>query len=283
MESLLDKRGVSEQFRERLFHLISRRNESVSAFGRRCGLDRSALSQFLDQSIVRLPRAETLVSISQAEGVSVDWLLGISQDEASFGEVASVLNIETSLSDSSKSLLAKWHEEAAGYKIRYVPSSLPDFFRTKAVIRHEFASLRRGMTDMKEGLQQELLAYNRLPETDMEAIMPLQRLENLANGTDIWSGLAIGARKAQLDTIKQLLDELYPTFRLFLYDGACHFSAPFTVFGPKRASVYLGDMYLVINSVDHIRELARRFDALIRVAEVSPDRAADWVSGLKVH
>jgi hypothetical protein len=37
-----------------------------------------------------------------------------------------------------------------------------------------------------------------------------------------------------------------------------------------RAAVYIGDMYLVLNSTEHIRELTYRFDNLIRAAVVQP-------------
>ncbi|MEO0910685.1 MAG: transcriptional regulator, partial [Pseudomonadota bacterium] len=245
-------------------------------------LDRSALSQFLDEKLVRLPRAETLTAIAVAEGVSIDWLMGMRQDEQNFGEVASLLNIEKTAPGSHDSVLSGWQKEAIGYKIRYSPSSLPDLLRTKAVIDYEFDAGARTVADVKADVSKQQLDYSRLPETDMEVIMPFQRLETLAYGADIWSNLASGARQAQLDQIARLLDELYPTFRLFLYDGRVHYSAPFTVFGPKRAAIYIGDMYLVVNSVDHIRDLTRQFDNIIRVATISPDRAADWVNELKV-
>jgi len=40
-------------------------------------------------------------------------------------------------------------------------------------------------------------------------------------------------------------------------------------------------MYLVTHSVEQIRELTTRFDHLIRIAEVGPDRAAAFVGALK--
>ena len=116
----------------------------------------------------------------------------------------------------------------------------------------------------------------------MEVVLPLSRLRNLAAGVDIWTGLPRSARKAQIDHMVRLLDELYPTFRLFLYDSRLHHCAPFTIFGPKRAAVYLGDMYLVMNRADHIGSLLRRFDHIIRVAAVGPDKAASWLRGLDV-
>ena len=37
-----------------------------------------------------------------------------------------------------------------------------------------------------------------------------------------------------------LVEELYPSLRLYLYDGLTHYSVPFTVFGPIRAVIYIG-------------------------------------------
>lgn len=279
----MDKREISQIFRDRLRILIERREESVSSFARRCGLDRSALSQFLDKGVIRLPRAETLSAIAISENISVDWLLGLSQDEGKLGEVSSLLSIEKGQSGSHDSILASWQREAVGYKIRYSPSSLPDLLRTKAVTEYEFGASKDAYVDIKTHQSQQQLDYTRLPETDMEVVMPFQRLQNLADGTDIWHNLARGARQAQLEHIAHLLEELYPTFRLFLYDGQLHYAAPFTVFGPQRAAIYLGDMYMVINAVEHIRDLTKHFDSVIRISEISPDKTSDWVRSLKVQ
>ena len=276
------KRNICETFKLRLASLIARSGLSVSAFSKRCGLDRSALSQFLNDGSLRLPRSETLVSIAASENVSVDWLLGLSQDEAVVGEVSSVFDIEHASAEQDRSLLAEWHTEAAGYKIRYAPSSLPDLVRTPAVVNYEFGEKQSVQTRDKTEFAREQLDYSRLPETDMEVVMPFQRLENLASGKDIWNGLLRGQRQAQLAHMIHLIEELYPTFRLFLYDGRKHYLSPFTIFGPKRAAVYLGDMYMVINSVEHIRQLTRRFDEAIRLASIPPDRTSDWIKNLKV-
>lgn len=279
----LDKREVSSVFRERLTRLIERRQENVSAFAARCGLDRSAMSQFLDPRSVRLPRAETLTAIAMTESVSIDWLLGISQDEETVGEVVSLLNIERGRPGTDDSQLTEWHREAAGYKIRYSPSSLPDLLLTKAVTDHQYRSRADRYVDVKLDQARQQLSYTRLPETDLEVVLPMQRLQNLALGVDIWDRLQRGVRQAQLQHMADLMEELYPTFRLFLYDGLVHHCTPFTVFGPKRAAVYIGDMYLVMNQVEHIREFTRHFDNLIREAEVGPDRVAEWVRALKVR
>ena len=68
----------------------------------------------------------------------------------------------------------------------------------------------------------------------------------------------------------KLVEELYPTLRWFLYDGLKRYSVPVTIFGPQRAAVYVGQMYLVFNTTEHIRVLTRHFDGLIRAAVVQP-------------
>lgn len=278
----MDKREIAAHFRHRLRERIARRGETLSAFARRCGLDRSALSQFLDARDARLPRAETLCAIAVCEAVSVDWLLGLSQSENVIGEVARVMSIETASGDASESTFAEWLREAAGYKIRSVPMSLPELVRTPAVVDYEFRAEEHELKEAKGDQARQQLDYSRRPETDMEVAMPFQRLYEFAAGAGIWSALQRGQRQAQIDHMAELLDELYPTFRLFLFDGLKAYSAPFTVFGPKRAAVYLGDMYLVINSVEQIRELTGRFDHLIRIASIGADRTAGFVRQLKV-
>jgi hypothetical protein len=72
----------------------------------------------------------------------------------------------------------------------------------------------------------------------------------------------------------RLVDELYPTFRWFLYDGVRRYSVPLTVFGPKRAAIYVGHMYLVFTGTEYIRMLTQHFDGLIRAAIVQPPDVA---------
>ena len=67
----MDKRNLSDLFRERLKTLLQRSDLNQSAFAAAVGIDRSALSQLLSGSSTRLPRAETLLNI--AAGVTFTW------------------------------------------------------------------------------------------------------------------------------------------------------------------------------------------------------------------
>ena len=110
--------------------------------------------------------------------------------------------------------------------------------------------------------------------------MLLQGLSGFARGEGIWENLPLPQRIEQLKEISRLTDELYPTFRWFLYDGQKLFSAPMTVFGPKRAVVYMGQMFFVYNTTDHIRVLAGHFDSLIRAAVVQPTEIGALITDL---
>ncbi|MGF1623617.1 MAG: transcriptional regulator, partial [Alphaproteobacteria bacterium] len=197
--------------------------------------------------------------------------------------IAPTLEIEEIDVGADDTRLARWHREAIGYKIRYVPSTIPDLLRTPEVIVYLYG-FRRGpqpATLIREADRR--LAYSRRPETDIEVCMPRQALESLAHGQGLWSGLPLAERRRQLDQMADLVDELYPTFRLFLFDGRRAYSAPYTVFGPLRAALYVGDMYLVINAVEHIRALTRHFDSLIRLAAVTPNEAATFLRALRAE
>jgi transcriptional regulator with XRE-family HTH domain len=275
----MDKRNLSDLFRERLKLLLQRSDQNQSTFAASVGIDRSALSQLLSGASARLPRAETLLNIAAEHKVSLDWLLGLSQDENLTGEIRQSLEIEEGTGGFDRTLLARWHAEAAGTKIRYVPAGIPDLLRTPALVDYE-ADISNRSREQQSDETQYRIDYNRRPETDMEVCMPRHTLEIFALGLGVWSGFSPARRREQLRHMAELLDDLYPTFRLFLYDGRLRYSVPYTIFGPYRAAIYVGDMYLVLNATAPIRTLTRHFDNLIRAADVNAHEAAAFARKL---
>jgi transcriptional regulator with XRE-family HTH domain len=274
-EEIRDKRDVAEVFRDRMGLLLARKGFNLSQFASSVGIDRSALSQFLAPGSTRLPRAETLCTIARTYGVSVDWLMGLIANDETDSEAVPMLAIERITEASASNRLAEWHLEATGYKIRYVPTTLPDLLRTEEVSTYEFGDYSPAERRARDQQMQDQLTYSRRPETDIEVCMPLQMVEQVAKGEGIWNQVPIHVRRDQLKNMVKLTDELYPTFRLFLFDARKAYAAAYTLFGPLRAAIYIGNMYLVVNSVEHIRALTGHFDGLIRVASVSPDRASE--------
>jgi transcriptional regulator with XRE-family HTH domain len=279
----LDKRELGPLFRDRLLGLIQRSGTTRSSFAESVGIDRSALTQLLSGQSLRLPRADTLRRIAEKYSVSLDWLLGLSQDETLAAEIKPAIEIAVAEGAANDTLLERWHKEASGYKIRYVPAQIPDLLRTPAVIEYEYSGRDAPSPSWQLRNAEFRLDYSRRPETDMEVCMPVQRLELLGEGRGQWRRLGRDAREKQLAYMADLVDELYPTFRLFLYDQLRSFSIPYTIFGPQRAAIFVGEMYFVLNATEHIRSLTRHFDNLIRRASVSANESAAFIRALKVE
>ncbi len=281
----VDRRDLGPIFRLRLGELVARSGLSKSAFAERVGVDRTALSQLLSDKDSRLPRAETLVAIARAGEVSLDWLLGLSSDDTMATEVAEDVALEDTAGGAGDSRIIEWRREAQGAKIRYAPTLLPDLFRLPELTAHEYSAQERSDAvrvgiETRVEMDQKTLALSKTPEADFEICAPRQRMESLAQGVGVYAGLPAAIRAAQLTHMAELARELYPAVRLFIYDELRVFTAPFTVFGAKRAAIYLGDMYLVMNARSHIQALTRRFDNLVRAAEVSDRDAPTYLESL---
>lgn len=272
------RRDTVEVFKTRLAEVIRASGLTRSAFARRVGTDRSTLTQLLAADNVRLPRAETLAAVSAEFQVSVDWLLGLSQEgQVGVDLLDDTLSIETGAGSPVDARLHRWQAEAVGYKIRYVPSTLPDLLKTSAVFHYEYDEHAQVPAEAHQERAEARLEYHRRPETDMEVCSSVQSVQSFARGEGMWHGLDVAARREQLQTMIALVDELYPTFRWFLFDGRRRFSAPLTVFGPLRAAIYMGDRYVVLSATAHVRALTEHFDDLIRAAVVQPADAIGFL------
>jgi transcriptional regulator with XRE-family HTH domain len=280
---LPDRRLSAPAFRDRLMGLIAQRGMTQAAFARATGLDRSTLTQLLSDQTPRLPRAETLVAIATACGVSTDWLLGLNLREqvsrASFGEI---MQIEPHQGLPVDDRMFQWLTEAAGNKIRTVPVGFPDLLKTEAVLHHEYRNAS-GDAPLAWDSVTSRLQYLQRPETEIEACTSVQAMEEFATGRSIWAGLPAAARAEQIARIQALSRELYPSFRLFLFDRRKLYSVPFTVFGTARAALFIGGSYFVFTWSEHIRALIRRFDELVRGAIVQPPDVAAFLATLSVE
>ena len=180
-------------------------NLNRSNLAERAGVDRSTLSQLLAAENTRLPRADTLAAIGTSLEVSVDWLLGLSTNPRGG---AAILEESLEIAPRGRSHadenLSKWYAEASGYKIRYVPSTLPDLVKTDEVLHYEYESEVIRTPNQAIAASQEKLEYTRLPETDVEVCMPRQRLESLARGHGTWDLLPLSARRRQLEQMASL-------------------------------------------------------------------------------
>ena len=276
---IIDKRRAAQLMRDRLTQLMTQSAMTQGAFAQSLGIDRSALSQILSGNAHRLPRAETLIALGQRYRVSVDWLLGLTEDRGATTEALNTVETEQALDSEHRTAMERWHEEVGGQKIRYVPLFLPDLMRTPAVIA--FQAQRNPQETRRLHRQTDRrLSFSRMPEADIECCMPYQTLEAFAHGQGVWSDLPIRDRLAQLDHIAQTLDELYPSFRLYLFDGLSGYLPPMTIFGYRQAAVYAGELYFLMQSKPLVQDLVRLFDQRIRQATHQAHAASDHVRGL---
>ncbi len=268
---MLERQSTLEVFRERLGELVSDVHGSRVAMARQLEIDRTTLTQLLSPTNRRLPRVETLVAIARHAHVSVDWLLGLRSDNPGQTDVLDrqpMIERDAGAPDDAR--LVEWLADARGSKIRYIPSTLPDLLKTVDVIRYEAAGTPAGTLQRDLGTTTTGLNWQRRPDADMECCSSVQSLEGFARGEGIWNRLPSTSRREQLERIAELTDELYPTFRWFLYDGRSRYAAPVTVFGLRRAALYVGQTYLVFTSDEHVLAMAQHFDALLRTATVQP-------------
>jgi transcriptional regulator with XRE-family HTH domain len=103
------------------------------ALARRIEVDRSTISQLLEAGSARLPNAQIAAETAAALDVTSDWLLGLSnRPEPPDQLMATALTLCEAPRALIDEALFSWHQEAAGYKIRHVPATLPDMVKTRA-------------------------------------------------------------------------------------------------------------------------------------------------------
>jgi hypothetical protein len=124
------------------------------------------------------------------------------------------------------------------------------------------------------------LAWSRTPGRDIEFALPAQLPRDIAQRVGYWSGLTPAQAQEQLHRMADLCEELYPSVRVHLFDLRQHYSAPITIFGQRRAAIYIGSAYLVLNTTGFVQGLTHHFDQLVRHAVVRSHEVHAWLRDL---
>ena len=268
MVDIIDKRDRAREFRDRLSHAMSEHGVNQSELARRIGVDRSTLSQALSDEGPRLPGAQIIASCATALGVSVDWLLSLSdRPESAQDLVAASLGMTAAARALIDVQIFNWHREAQGYKIRYVPATLPDMLKTEAMLRWEYTPHLGRTADQAIKASETRLNWMRNAQSDYEIALPLHEVDCFLTCSGYYKSLPTEVRDAQLAHLIDLSEQLYPRLRLYLFDARQLYSAPVTVFGPLLAVLYSGGHYLTFRDRDRIETLTAHFDNLVRQAE----------------
>ncbi|MEZ5733823.1 MAG: helix-turn-helix transcriptional regulator [Paracoccaceae bacterium] len=269
MSKFIDKRARAALFRDRLGQAMAERGESQSGLARRIGVDRSTISQLLTGDGARLPNAQVVAECAASLGVSADWLLGLSERPE---RLADLLATSLTMTEAPRALIDDtifgWHQEAAGYKVRHVPATLPDMLKTRAMLRWEYEPQLGRSVEQAIGASEDRLRWMRAARSDYEIALPLHEIEAFARAEGYYSGLPADIRQGQIDRLRDLYTQLYPTLRIYVFDARRVFSAPVTIFGPLLAVLYLGRHYIAFRDTARVSGFSAHFDWLVREAEL---------------
>lgn len=241
------------------------------------GIDRSTVSQLLGGDVPRLPNGHVVAEMAGALGVSADWLLGLSDRRESAAQLLALDMPQAPRAAVDEEVLA-WHKEADGYKIRHVPTTLPEILKTPELVQWEYHALSQGDPHGVILTSEERLAMMREGRSDYEIAIPLSAASAFMARVGYYKDLPEDLRDAQLARFEQLHEEYYPRIRIYLYDARQAYSAPMSVFGPFLGVVYLGRFYMVFRDVERVEALTNQFDWLVREAAV---HSHDWLSHLR--
>jgi len=255
---------------------------SQSALARQIGVDRSTISQLLAGATARLPNAQVVAECAATLGVSADWLLGLTDRPERPGDI---LNASLTMTEAARSSadeqINQWHREAAGYKIRHVPATLPDMLKTNEVLAWEYGPQPGRTAAQAIGAMDDRLGWFKGRESDYEVAMPLHDIDAFARAEGYYRGLPTELRLAQIDHILTLYDEMYPALRLFFFDARRVYSAPLTVFGPLLAVIYLGQQYIAFRESRRVQNFTRHFDGLVRDCVIDAHAVPDHLRWLR--
>jgi transcriptional regulator with XRE-family HTH domain len=283
MSMKTSKPDRSRLFRERLRIAMAEAGLSRARLARAVGVDRSTVTQMLSDADIRMPGGHVIGGLAATLGVSADWLLGLTDRPA---RVADIVDTTTSISDAARATRADdqiytWHEQAAGYKIRHVPATMPDILKTDALMRWEYEPHSVNTPDRAIAAAHARLEWLRSTTSDYEIAIPLHEVRSFCAATGYYAGLGLGIRLEQLDWLVQVYRQLFPSLRLFLFDARHVFSAPLTVFGPQMAVIYVGRHYVTFRDRERVRAMSRQFDWLVREATVTDREFGDYVADLR--
>jgi transcriptional regulator with XRE-family HTH domain len=265
-------------FRQRILQVMQDKGLNRSQLADRSHIDRSTISLLLSDVQLRLPTGHVVAQIAGALGVTTDWLLGLTTDSQVATELLrQSLEVAETTGFGPDSHTERWMIEFQDAKVRNVPVSLPELMKTDKVVQLEYGKNPDRSVDQAKDDSAAQLANVRLPGRDVEFAMPWQSIAQLTQRAGVWAQLSAKETGRQIAQMADLCEELYPATRLHLFDLTHHYSAAISVFGQRRAVVYIGTGYLVFHSTQHVAFLTRQFDTLVKNAVVRSDEVHEWL------
>ncbi|WP_018689928.1 MULTISPECIES: helix-turn-helix domain-containing protein [Ahrensia] len=274
----MNKLDRAALFRDRVVERLTAAKISRSQLSRDAGIDRSTVAQILNGEDARLPNAHIAAEFAAALGVSADWLLGLSDRSERAAQLLSAgLNFADAQRTPADEQLIAWHREAAGHKIRAVPTTLPDILKTGAMLEWEYELFQDKTPEQASAAMRDTADWLQAPGSDYEICVPIETVKSLARGEGYFEGIPKDVRVEQIMHMAKQCGDLYPSVRLYLFSSRKVHSAPLVIFGPLIAAVYVGQFYMVFRERKQVQGLTRHFDELVRASSVDARSAAQVI------
>ena len=208
---IIDKRLRAEQFRHRLGQALQNAGMTQSDLARATRINRSTVSQLLSGTATRLPNAQVIGACAAALRVSADWLLSLSdRPESAADLLADALSLTTAARALIDEQIFAWHKEAEGFKIRHVPATLPDMFKTPEMLEWEYTPHLGRTSQQAINASNDRLTWMRRSASDYEIALPVYELVSFARAEGYYRGIPHQLRVAQIDHFVTLCEQFYP-------------------------------------------------------------------------
>jgi transcriptional regulator with XRE-family HTH domain len=162
---------------------MARRQVTQSGLARDIGVDRSTISQLLNGDGARLPNAHVVGECAAALNVSADWLLSLSdRPENTADLLASSIALTPATRTMIDAQIYNAHREAAGYKIRHVPATIPDILKTDDMLAWEYAHHLGRSSQQAIAASNNRLNLMRQSRSDYEIALPVHEIESFVRG-----------------------------------------------------------------------------------------------------
>jgi transcriptional regulator with XRE-family HTH domain len=204
---------IKNEFTFRLRSQLQKKELSVSGLARLSGISRSVLSDYLSDDPA-LPNAVNLVRLAQALDCEPGFFLPVTSPSVEPGSVSAVMHLSDVMvnRDLLRESLDKTQDAENAY-IYYVPGTLPDPFKTDALLDFEYQSitekdLRPYIVAMRAMMAQPLNGAMLIAE---ETLLDLHYLRG------VYEGLPREAANEQLHSLIVASRAHFPQWQIRVY------------------------------------------------------------------
>ena len=110
-----------------------------------------------------------------------------------------------------------WHQEAAGYKIRHVPATLPDMLKTREMLAWEYEPQLGRTAEQAIGASEDRLRLDARGALGLRDRPAAARDHAFARAEGYYAGLPATIRRAQLDRLHRPSRSALPRAAAYLF------------------------------------------------------------------